>query len=460
MFADPQKVAERLQRQSVAPPQPKIARGPKPDAERQGQRFEIKDPEPWPESVDGAALADEISAAFSRFVSLPAGTPDALTLWTLHTHAFSAASISPILFVTSPEKRCGKSTLLRLLKRLVRRALLASNLTPAVLFRVVDRHAPTLLIDEGDSFLSERPEFRNLLNSGHCKDSASVLRSVGEDFEPRAFGTWAPKAIAAIGRLPDTVVDRSIKIHMNRRRPHDRLEKLSLAHEASLAPLLRKAWRWSQDNAVAIGSALVTAPEELNDRAADNWLPLFAIAHVLGEDWPTRARAAALSLSGKDDDEGGSPGMLLLQDFSKLFENPLLDPIRSSDVPALLGELEDRKWGEWGRSGLITPAQVARLLKPFGIAPRMVRDGSETFRGYRAEFFEEVFERYLPLKPQQAQQNRSGAENLGGAGCDQAPPAADAVIDRRARLSRGVAAVAAVRGQDWCAPARAEGSDE
>ena len=63
--------------------------------------------------------------------------------------------IAPILALTSPEKRCGKSTVLALLKSLVLRRLPCSNITSASLFRAVEAWAPTLLIDEADTFLRD-----------------------------------------------------------------------------------------------------------------------------------------------------------------------------------------------------------------------------------------------------------------------------------------------------------------
>src|SRR5215470_9380330 len=175
--------------------------------------------EPWPEAVNGAALLDDLTATFKRFVILPEHADIALALWVLHTYTIEAASASPILASVSPEKRCGKSTLLDLLGRLVSRPLPTSNILPAALFRSVEKWHPTLLIDEADTFLKDNDELRGVLNSGHTRGSAFVIRTVGDDHEPRRFSTWGPKAIAMIGALPDTLADRSITIPMRRKLP-------------------------------------------------------------------------------------------------------------------------------------------------------------------------------------------------------------------------------------------------
>ena len=82
--------------------------------------------EPWPEPVDGAALLDELSGLVSRFVVLPKRAADALALWMVHTYAFELGDVTAYIGVESPEKRCGKSTLLTLLSRLVNRPVVAS----------------------------------------------------------------------------------------------------------------------------------------------------------------------------------------------------------------------------------------------------------------------------------------------------------------------------------------------
>jgi hypothetical protein len=69
---------------------------------------------------------------------------------------------------------------------------------------LVEIQHPTLLIDEADTFLSENEELRGILNSGHRR-GGSVIRTVGEDFEPRAFSTYSACAIALIGKLPATL---------------------------------------------------------------------------------------------------------------------------------------------------------------------------------------------------------------------------------------------------------------
>ena len=211
----------------------------------QGKELLCRDPEPWPEEVSGAELLECLVRTFTRFAALIDGAAVAFALWTVHAHAHEGAEVSPILALTSPEKRCGKTTVLCILGALVPRPLLASSITPAGVFRTVDQYHPTLLIDEADTYLGEHDELRGILNSGHLRRSAVVVRCEGDLRKPRAFSSWAPKAIALFGSLPGTMHDRAIVVPMRRRGPLDRIERLRLDRLEELAPLGSQAARWA-----------------------------------------------------------------------------------------------------------------------------------------------------------------------------------------------------------------------
>src|SRR5215831_14523184 len=138
----------------------------------------VADPEPWPSEVDGGELLSEIESLIRRFVILQRDASHAIALWILHAWALRAFDISALLAITSVMKRCGKTTLLELIGMLVPRSLSASNITSSSLFRAIEKFKPVLLIDEADTFLSGNDELRGVLNAGHRKSSAFVIRNV------------------------------------------------------------------------------------------------------------------------------------------------------------------------------------------------------------------------------------------------------------------------------------------
>lgn len=351
--------------------------------------------EVWPSQINGAALLDELKRTFRRFVVMSDDSAIACALWTVFTHMIDGAAIAPILAAQSAEKRSGKTTLLDLLGRLVRRALATSNLSAAALFRSVEKWTPTLLIDEADTFLRTSDELRGVLNAGHTRTSAFVLRCVGDDSEPRRFSTWSAKAIALIGRLPDTLEDRSIVVELRRRLQHEQIERLRHAPAKLFEELARQAERFARDNAAAFKSARPQIPEKLHDRAADCWEPLIAIAELAGKPWAEQARGAALALSGGTAEQD-SIRVELLRDVRNVFTATGAERITSAAMCEALAADPEGRWREYTHGKPITPRQVAKLLRPFSIVPNTIRADDSTAKGYKHEDFADAFRRYLP----------------------------------------------------------------
>ncbi len=358
-----------------------------------------EDVAPWGATVDGEALLNDLSALYSRYVVLPEGAADLLALWTVHTYALDAAQISPRLAVVSPQKRCGKTTLLALVGATVARPLSAANITAAALFRAVEQWRPTMLIDEADTFLAENEELRGVLNAGHFRPTAYVVRAVpvGDTWEPRRFSVWGAVAIALIGNLPSTLADRAVTVRLRRKIKTENVERLRLDRLGHMDEVRQRCQRWAQDALARLCTCDPTVPDTLNDRAADNWRTLCAIAEVVGGDWLRRATHAMKAQTPQElDDEAA--GVLLLEDFHQLFLTAQTDQLPSEAVVAALRKLEERPWSEWGRQEKpITPRQVARLLAPFDIKSKTIRVGAETPKGYKREDFVDAWARYLPL---------------------------------------------------------------
>lgn len=142
------------------------------------------------------------------------------------TWFIDVVQVAPLAVITAPEKRCGKSQLLFILGRLVYRPLAASNITAAALFRSIDLWGPTLLIDEADAFIKDNEELRGLLNCGHTRDSAYIIRVVGDNFTPTRFNVWGAKALAGIGHLSETLMDRSVTLELRRKTPYEKVDRL------------------------------------------------------------------------------------------------------------------------------------------------------------------------------------------------------------------------------------------
>ncbi|HMF25571.1 MAG TPA: DUF3631 domain-containing protein [Pseudolabrys sp.] len=351
--------------------------------------------EPSAVPVDGAKLLDALRQVFRHYIVLPPGADIALALWVLHAWTMDAGEISPFMVLVSPTKRCGKTSVMILLQYLTPHSELASNITGPALYRYIEAVRPTLLIDEADSFVKDNEELRGILNSGHTKVAANIIRSVevNGEHKPRRFSTWAPKAIATIRSLADTLEDRAIIVQLQRKLPGAKVERLRRRDNEWCAALRSQAARWAADNFEKLVDPDPQVPEQLNDRAADNWRPLLAIADLAGGEWSHLARQAALTLSGEAQDD--AVGVELLKDIRLAFGDG--DGIRSVDLVTKLTADPERPWAEWKRGKPLTQKQLGRLLSPFGICSETVSiPGLNDAKGYKRARFEEVWAAYCP----------------------------------------------------------------
>lgn len=361
--------------------------------------------EPWPERVEGAALLDEMEATIGRYIACEPSVRTAATLWAAYTWFIDVVNVAPIALITAPEKSCGKTQLLAILARLSARALPTSGISPAALFRTVEQWQPSLFIDEADTFIRDNDELRGVINSGHTRDTAYVIRTVGDDYMPKRFLTWGAKAIAGIKveRIAPTITDRSIVLSMRKRLKSETVERLRKSDPGLFSTLRSKLARFALDAHNAVAQAIIPELEELTDRQMDNWEPLFAVAVAAGGAWPEKAKNAALMLSVTDDEPTGV-GPELLANIQEIFEdcknNPFVadDRISTTDLISALCEREDWRWSKFQKGKPIDARGVSSLLKSYGIKTNKTVNfgGDKRLKGYLLADFQDAFFRYLP----------------------------------------------------------------
>lgn len=357
--------------------------------------------EPWHEPVSLDDLLAKIVAALRRHVVLPPDAAEAVGLWIAHTWVYGSFEHTPRLRITSPARQCGKSTLLEVLRILVRRPVKVDNITTAGVFRAVDELSPlSLLIDEVDTFLTPNSELRGVLNSGFEK-SGQVIRTVETQgvLHLKTFKTYSPVALAGIGTIPSTLEDRSVPIQLQRKGFGDLIEKLrENGNRQALAVLARKLARWALDDAAML-STNPSMPADLGDREADICVPLVSIADAAGGAWPEQARRALTSIfkrraaaNGNTDTAGA-----LLADIRAIFQVTGHKNLCSAVICARLAQLEERPWPEWKNAKPITPVQLAALLRDYSVNPKNIKQpNGKVAKGYLKADFHEVWARYLP----------------------------------------------------------------
>jgi hypothetical protein len=379
---------------------------PKPDDECESAQEPSATAQPSLEAL--ADLLDQLVAFIRQYVVMSPAQVDAAALWIVHTHAVEAAETTLYLAVNSVEKRSGKSRLLEVLGLLVARPLATANISDAALFRAIAERSPTLLFDEVDAIFGpkarDREDLRALLNAGYRR-GGYVYRMGGAKMttlEP--FEVFCPKALAGIGRLPDTVADRSIPLVMKRKAPGESVKRFRRREVDPSAEALRgQVEEWAQSHIEALMEARPEIPAWLDDRAADGWESLLAISDHAESDWPDRARRAALELSASEEREDDSFGVQLLADIHRAFEDRSIDRLATSELLDTLAADDEAPWADWHGKGKMSPRSLAALLKPYEIRSRSVRlDSGETPKGYLREQFEDAWRRYLPSQALQS----------------------------------------------------------
>jgi Protein of unknown function (DUF3631) len=357
-------------------------------------------------SIDGAVLLADTEAFLGRFVAYPsAHARIAHVLWIAHTHAMDAWESTPRIAFLSPEPGSGKTRALEVSELLVPRPVEAINATPAYLFRKVSDPdgPPTILFDEIDTLFGarakEHEEIRGILNAGHRRGAMAgrcVLK--GKTVETEELPAYCAVALAGLGNLPDTILTRSLIVRMRRRAPTETIEPYRRRVHAVDGHALRdRLSAWMTTLRAALADARPDMPAGVEDRAADVWEALLAIADAAGGDWPTRARVASVTLVTDAQAASPSLGILLLADLRTVFGD--LDAVRTEDVLAALVALEESPWSDL-RGKPLDSRRLATYLRPYDVHSRLVRIGATVARGYQRMDLHDAWVRYLsPLPP-------------------------------------------------------------
>jgi hypothetical protein len=409
---------------------------------------ELPEVKPWHEAVIGAEVLDAIVKELQRVVVFPKWAAETLALWILHTFAFRLRDLTTYIGIESPEKECGKSTLVTVLSLFVNRPAVSSNISSSAFFRIIEELEPTLLIDEADTNLRGRDDLRGILNSGYTKGTAFVWRVCydaapgleGQENESDAgsgrvarYSCWCPKAIATIGHLHPTLASRCIVIQMHRKLEGEECDRLKTIEAEELK---RKCARFVADHGEEIAKARPAIPSGLTNRAADVWEPLLALADLAGGRWPELAREAASGLTARA--QRHSPAGSLLMDIFLTFILARKERLFSRDLVDALEAVGDRPWSELRKGKKLTETWLAQQLRPYGIRPKTIRVGEDVAKGYVQEEMVDTFKRYIPRAEVEALKEDLAAQTVLGSEAKAARDGEGADVPEGSDGSRGL----------------------
>ena len=305
---------------------------------------------------------------------------------------------TPRIAFLSPEPGSGKSRALEVTESLVPRPVHAVNVTANYLFRKVadEAGAPTVLFDEIDTVFGprakENEDIRGLLNAGHRKGATAGRCEIqGKKVVTVDFPAYCAVALAGLDDLPDTIMTRSVIIRMRRRAPDEKVEpwrrRLNAPEGNDLAGRMET---WSGQRAHAW--RFPEMPAGIEDRPADVWEALLAVADLAGGPWPDRARCSAVTLVTASAQRAHSLGVTLLRDVRTVLGNR--ERISTEELIGALLALSEAPWGDL-RGKQLDARGLARRLGRYGVKPHLLRLGDQVLRGYLAADLHDPWKRYL-----------------------------------------------------------------
>jgi hypothetical protein len=376
------------------------------EEDKEASEPSLWDVEPWPQPVSTAEVLSALVDKYAKHIAAELYEIVTLALWAMMTWVYQdAARHSTFLVLTSADPEAGKTTTLEVLNFTVLRPSLDTEITGPTLFRFIDQAKPTMLNDEAEDAMKRR-EIRAITLKSHLREGTIKRQErVQGRYVTVQFSPWCPKAFALVGlNVPPALISRSIVIQLWPKLPGSKV-KFDHVDDEEFAGLRRKLSRWAHDHVSTLKGKEPLFSAGLDNRLADLWWLLLAIAETAGGDWPQQARTAAERLSRSRPTP--SWRRLLLQTIARmaadgrtyvLSEELHTEVLRDPTSP--FHEYENKR----GRVGKITQRQIAHLLGDLGIHPTLC--GPQRLSGYLIFDCGKAFTHYRILSSSPAKKRR------------------------------------------------------
>ena len=254
----------------------------------------------------------------------------------------------------------------------------------------------------------------------------------GRTVETEDLPAYCAVAVAGLGWLPDTILSRSVIVRMRRRHAGECVEPFRHRQHGRLGGEIRRRielWAATQPDVISMWPEL---PSTIQDRDADVWEALIAVADLAGGDWPKLAREAAVALVAASKESDPSLGIRLLADTQTTFAGEEMLP--SKVLLDRLLEMEESPWADV-RGKPLDQRGLAHRLRQYSIKSKTIRVGDNTPKGYVRSDFLDAWARYVPPPEKaatsatdettQSSQSAGVADNIAGVADDVAPELAE-----------------------------------
>jgi hypothetical protein len=347
----------------------------------------------------GAELLDQAANFYREFAVLPGSTyADMLAAWAMHTYVFKAWNFTPHLGILSDLPESGKSRVRRLTTLLSDRPkVLEGNYSAPTFVRWMVKKSKTggiVAMDETDRIFrteNSAPQFQGPFNSSFAWDGTNDKCSGSDEIIEQPI--YCPIVFAGLRFLPRACMTRSILVYMEKRKPEQEISKFDpRIHSSWGVGIGQSMGQWAKMNALELSDAMPDLPDGCEDRKAEKWQPLFAIAQVAGHGWLERIHAAYEEITGGIAAEPVlSPLAQLLLDIRKVWTG---DRMYSTTLIQRLMVLPGAPYAtRWPKDNpLVAKQELATLLRPKGIGPKKMRiEGGDPAAGYERTMFDPLW---------------------------------------------------------------------
>jgi putative DNA primase/helicase len=362
-------------------------------------------------------VARKVARFLTTYVVMTPAEAVVVTAWVMAAWLAEVWDEFPHLAITSPEKRCGKTTLLSLVGMLCPNPSQTMNMSAAVLYRLIEKEGPalTILLDEAQSLARLGSEQAHAIREIFCAGTgrnAAVYRCVGDDHDVGEFRVYCPKALAAIGGVDGVLADRCLGVRLWRKTGADRVIRFRRRQvEGPAGELAAKLADWAQGSRRLVEAAYDKAEgfDLDNDRLADLLLPLQAVLSAPGTgSWAVRVlEHYARELEQAEAQERlQTPGTQLLAACRQVLARHGDEHVSTDLLLAYLHCLPGEPWAKYSQHDKpLNAKQLSDLLRPYGIRP--VLDRRRAGRGYYKAAFAQAWATLLPPLPPRDPSNPS-----------------------------------------------------
>jgi hypothetical protein len=271
---------------------------------------------------------------------------------------------------------------------------MVSKITPAAIYRLIERDQPTLVFDEADRFLRGNDDLNGIINAGHARFEATVIinkRLPDGNHDPVVFPVWCAKAIAGIGEQDDTLTSRSVVISLRRKLVSETVKPVRFNMFLKYEAIRESLAAWAANFEPISEQEMEPFLKATTDRGTDNWLALGIIAKRINPEWVERVQTALATIEVRQSDGLQSAGVQLLSDVRDVVSESSRPEWSSTDLYNAVVHNDENDWSVFNHGRPITKKKFTQMLGDFGIKPTK-RSNANVF--YVADL-EDAFERYL-----------------------------------------------------------------